>query len=205
VVLGLLAGRRDELGRARTQAINRIHRLLLELLPGGAKKFLSAARARALIAAVRPRDVAGKTRRRLAAELITELEGIDRKIRTCTKEITVLVEARGSALLQLHGIGPSSAARLLADVGNIHRFASGQWRSRLSLRRSCAGIWTGSQQGCSGALSSSGRRVRVCGDRTSGRSGMLRARRPASPECISMIYGTWAERWQLRPERASKN
>ena len=124
VVLGLLADRRDELGRARTQAINRIHRLLLELLPGGAKKFLSAAQARALIAAVRPRDIAGKTRRRLAAELITELEGIDRKIKACKKDITVLVEAQGSTLLQLHGIGPSGSARLLADVGNIHRFAS---------------------------------------------------------------------------------
>jgi transposase len=41
VVLGMLADRRDELGRARTQTINRIHRLLLELIPGGAKQFLS--------------------------------------------------------------------------------------------------------------------------------------------------------------------
>ena len=30
---------------------------------------------------------------------------------------------RGSTLLELHGIGPSGAARLLADVGDIHRFA----------------------------------------------------------------------------------
>jgi transposase len=124
VALGLLADRRDELGRARTQTINRIHRLLLELLPGGAKKFLSAAQARALIAATRPRDIAGKTRRKLVAELITELEGIDRKIKTCKKEIKALVGAQDSTLLQLHGIGPSGAARLLADVGNIHRFAS---------------------------------------------------------------------------------
>src|SRR5262249_29719706 len=90
----------------------------------GAKKFLSAAQARALIAATRPRDIVGKTRRRLIAELITELEGIDRKIKACKKEITVIAQAQGSTLLQLHGIGPSSAARLLADVGNIHRFAS---------------------------------------------------------------------------------
>ena len=124
VVLGMLADRRDELGRARTQTINRIHRLLLELIPGGAKQFLSAAQARALLATTRPRDTVGKTRRRLAAELITELESIDRKIKASKKEITVLVEARGSTLLQLHGIGPSSAARLLADVGSIHRFAS---------------------------------------------------------------------------------
>ena len=124
VALGLLADRRDELGRARTQTINRIHRLLLELLPGGAKKFLSAAQARALIAATRPRDIAGKTRRKLVAELITELEGTGRKIKACKKEVKTLVAAQDSTLLQLHGIGPSGAARLLADVGNIHRFAS---------------------------------------------------------------------------------
>jgi len=124
VALGLLADRRDELGRARTQAINRIHRLLLDLVPGGAKRFLSAAQARALIAATRPRDIAGKTRRRLAAELITELESIDRKIKACKKEIQALVEAQDSTLLELHGIGPSGAARLLADVGSIYRFAS---------------------------------------------------------------------------------
>jgi transposase len=68
VVMGMLADRRDELGRARTQVTGRLHRLLLELVPGGAKKFLSARQARALIATVRPRDLAGKTRRRLAAE-----------------------------------------------------------------------------------------------------------------------------------------
>jgi transposase len=123
VVLGMLADRRDELGRARTQTLNRIRRLLLELIPGG-KQFLSAAQARGLLATTRPRDIVGKTRRRLAAELITELDGIDRKIKASKKEITVLVEARGSTLLQLQGIGPSSAARLLAAVGNIHRFAS---------------------------------------------------------------------------------
>jgi len=47
--MGMLADRRDELGRARTQTVNRLHRLLLQLIPGGAKRFLSAARARATI------------------------------------------------------------------------------------------------------------------------------------------------------------
>jgi len=123
VVMGMLADRRDELGRARTQTINRLHRLLLELFPGGAKQFLSAQQARALIATIKPRDLPGKTRRRLAVELIGELERTDRKIKALKKELTALVTARGSTLLQLHGIGPSTAARLLADVGDIHRFA----------------------------------------------------------------------------------
>jgi hypothetical protein len=66
VVMGMLARRRDELGRARTQVTGRLHRLLLELLPGGAKKFLPARQARSMITPVRPRDLAGKTRRRLS-------------------------------------------------------------------------------------------------------------------------------------------
>ncbi|MEV4058097.1 transposase [Amycolatopsis sp. NPDC049688] len=123
VVLGMLVDRRDELGRARTQTVDRLHRLLLELFPGGSKKFLSAAQARALVATIKPRDIVGKTRPRLAVELIAELEIIDKKIKAADRDLRELVVARGFTLLDLHGIGPSGAARLLADVGDIHRFA----------------------------------------------------------------------------------
>jgi transposase len=124
VVLRLLVDRRDILGRARTDVINRIHKLLLELLPGGAKKHLSAIQARALLATVRPRDIVGRTRRQLAGELITELTAIDKKIKTANRQLTELVHATGSNLLQLYGIGPSGAARLIGDIGDIARFAS---------------------------------------------------------------------------------
>jgi transposase len=123
VVMGMLVDRRDELGRARTQTVSRLHRLLLELFPGGAKKFLSAAQARALDSTIKPRDIVGKTRR-LTVELIAELETIDKKMKAADKDLRELVIARGSTLLDLHGIGPSGAARLLADVGDIHRFAN---------------------------------------------------------------------------------
>ncbi|WP_234040263.1 transposase [Micromonospora coerulea] len=76
-----------------------------------------------MIATVKPRDIVGKTRRRLAVELISELEGIDKKIKAAEKDLKELVAARGSTLMELHGIGPSGAARLLADVGDISRFA----------------------------------------------------------------------------------
>ncbi|MEU4321170.1 IS110 family transposase [Nocardia fluminea] len=122
IALGMLADRRDELGRARTDTVNRLHRLLLELLPGGAKQFLSATQARKLVATVKPRDPAGKVRRRLVVELISELETIDRKIKTADKELRRLVAEHGSTVTDLYGIGPAGAARLLADVGDIHRF-----------------------------------------------------------------------------------
>jgi hypothetical protein len=122
VALRLLADRRDELGAARTLTVNRRHRLLVELVPGGAKKFLSATQAKALLATVRPRDVVGKTRRQLAAELVGELERIDKKIKAANKQLTELVEATGASLLELNGIGPSGAARLLGDIGDVSRF-----------------------------------------------------------------------------------
>lgn len=122
VALRLLADRRDELGATRTLTVNRLHRLLVELIPGGAKTFLSATQAKALLATVRPRDVVGRTRRKLAAELIAELHRIDRKIKVASKELSELVEATGSSLLELHGIGPSGAARLLGDIGDVARF-----------------------------------------------------------------------------------
>ncbi|MDP9433956.1 MAG: IS110 family transposase [Actinomycetota bacterium] len=124
VALRLLVDRRDELGAARTLTVNRLHRLLVELVAGGAKKFLSATQAKALLATVRPRDVVGKTRRLLAAELVGELAAIDKKIKTANAQLTELVEATGSTLLELNGIGPSGAARLLGDIGDVSRFPS---------------------------------------------------------------------------------
>jgi transposase len=122
VALRLLVDRRDELGAARTLTVNRLHRLLADLIPGGAKTFLSATQAKVLLGTVRPRDVVGKTRRKLAAELIVELDGIDRKMKVATKELRELVVATDSTLLELNGIGPSGAVRLLGDIGDVSRF-----------------------------------------------------------------------------------
>jgi hypothetical protein len=77
IALRPLVDRRDQLGRTRAEIISRLHHLLLELVPGGAKKFLSAQQARALLNTVRARDLVGKTRRWLASELIHELVTID--------------------------------------------------------------------------------------------------------------------------------
>jgi transposase len=124
LALRLLVDRRDQIGHTRTEAVSRLHHLLLELIPGGAKKFLSARQARALLNTVRPRDVVGKTRRWLASELIHELVTIDKKIRIANQELTELVASTGSQLQQLHGIGPSGAARLIGDIADVGRFTS---------------------------------------------------------------------------------
>jgi len=121
-VLRMLVDRRRSLGEEHTRKVSQLHALLLELLPGGAKKDLSAAQAKALLAKVRPRDTVGKTRRRLAAELVGDLEQIYTRKKAADKELRALLAQTGTGLLDLHGIGPSGAARLLVEVGDITRF-----------------------------------------------------------------------------------
>jgi transposase len=123
-VLRLLVDRRRSLGEDHTRMVAQLHQLLLQLIPGGAKKDLSAAQAKALLAKVRPRDAAGKACRRVAAELISDLERIYQRKNAADKELRALVAATGTSLLDLPGIGPSGAARLLVEVGDITRFAT---------------------------------------------------------------------------------
>jgi transposase len=121
--LRMLADRREALTRRRVQTVDRLQALLAELLPGQAKKDITALQAKAMLAGVRPRDVAGKTRRRIAAEELAELMVVDSKIKKATAELKVMVLARDSRLMDIHGVGPVVAARILADVGDVTRFA----------------------------------------------------------------------------------
>ena len=122
VALRLLTDRRDELSRLRVQTVNRLQRLLTELIPGGAKRDLSALQAKRLLATVKPRSLVGKTMRRMAAEEIADLVAVDAKLKAIKKELKAAVTERGSHLMDLCGVGPAGAARILADVGDVARF-----------------------------------------------------------------------------------
>jgi len=71
---------------------------------------LSAAQARKLLAGVRPRDAAGKARRRVAAELISDLERIYQRKKAADKELRDLLKITGTTLTSLNGIGPSAVS-----------------------------------------------------------------------------------------------
>ena len=121
--LRMLADRREALTRRRVQTVDRLQALLAELLPGQAKKDITTGQAKAMLARVRPRDLAGKTRRRIAAAELTELITVEAKIKKATAELKAMVLARNSRLMDIHGVGPVVAARVLADVGDVARFA----------------------------------------------------------------------------------
>ncbi len=122
-VLRMLVDRREEVTRQRIQVVNRLQRLLAELTPGKVKRDITALQAKAILSSVRPRDLVGKTRKMLALEQLAEMVALDQKIKDSTKELKTLVLQRGSTLMDLTGVGPVVAARILADVGDVARFA----------------------------------------------------------------------------------
>ena len=76
----------------RVQTVNRLQRLLTELIPGGAKRDLSAPQAKRLLATVKPRTLVGKTIRRMAAEEIADLVTVDAKLKTLKTELRTAVQ-----------------------------------------------------------------------------------------------------------------
>lgn len=124
VSLRLLADRRNDLVQSRTQAVNRIHKLLAELLPGGGKSKLKAHQAAALLEGLAVTDVAGMTRRQIALDLVEDVRVLDARIKEVEKLIKTAVIESGTSLTQVCGIGYILAAQIIGEVGDIRRFAS---------------------------------------------------------------------------------
>lgn len=122
IALRLMSERRADLVRSRTATVNHLHQLLMELIPAGAERNLTATKAKALLATVRPRHVAGRTRRQLAADLIEDLTVLDRKLKELDKRLREAVDATGTQLMTIKGVGVATAAMVLGEVGDVRRF-----------------------------------------------------------------------------------
>ena len=122
--LRLLSERREDLVAERTRALNRLHALLRDLLPGGVARTLSADRAARILRGIRPKGTSARLRRRLASEILRDVRTLDRKIADLNGRIEAEVEASGSTLTQIFGIGPILAARIIGTVGDVARFPS---------------------------------------------------------------------------------
>jgi transposase len=123
-VLRLLSERREDLVAERTRALNRLHGLLRDLVPGGVARTLSADRAARILRGIRPRGASARLRRRLASEVLRDIRTLDRKIADLSGRIEAEVEASGTTLTEIFGIGPILASRIIGTVGNVGRFPS---------------------------------------------------------------------------------
>ncbi len=122
-VLRLLSERREDLVAERTRALNRLHGLLRDLLPGGVGGKLSADRAARILRGIRARGCASdRLRRRLASEILRDVRTLDRKIADLNRRIEAEVEVSGTTLTEIFGVGPILAATILGTVGDVARF-----------------------------------------------------------------------------------
>jgi transposase len=122
--LRLLSERREDLVAERTRALNRLHALLRDLVPGGVAGKLSAHRAARILRGIRPQSSSSRVRRRLASEVLRDIRTLDRKIADLSGRIEAEVEASGTTLTEIFGIGPILAATIIGAVGNVGRFPS---------------------------------------------------------------------------------
>jgi transposase len=120
--LRLLSERREDLVAERTRALNRLHALLRDLLPGGVAGKLSADRAARILRSIRPQGASARLRRRLASEVLRDVRTLDRKIADLNGRIEAEVEASGTTLTEIFGVGPILAATILGTVGDVARF-----------------------------------------------------------------------------------
>jgi transposase len=121
-VLRLLSERREDLVAERTRALNRLHALLRDLVPGGVPGTLSTHRAARILRGIRPQGASACVRRRLASEVLRDIRALERKIADLNERIEAEVEASGTTLTEIYGMGSILAAKIMGTVGNARRF-----------------------------------------------------------------------------------
>jgi transposase len=124
VVFRLLSDRRDDLVAERTRTLSRLHVLLADLHPGGAKRELSATHAAAVLRQVRPITAVDAERKRIADQLLADVRRLDQQVTAASQAIRTAVREHGTTLTEVFGVGPILAAKLLGHAGPITRFPS---------------------------------------------------------------------------------
>jgi len=121
-VLGLLAKRHRDMARLRNTHCSRLHALLGELHPGGIASEMTVTKANALLSGVEPVDEVTRFRLLISAELVEDITRLDASLKASKKRVKVAVEASGTTITDLYGIGPICAAMIIGHVRDVGRF-----------------------------------------------------------------------------------
>ncbi|HUW01984.1 MAG TPA: IS110 family transposase [Acidimicrobiales bacterium] len=120
----MLIRRYDDITARRTQAVCRLHAVLVELIAGGMPRKLKADKASAVLRRIRTDNPIDIARKHVAADLIVDMRRCDRELEQLRARIAEAVNASGSTILEVYGVGPVVAAFILGYVGDPARFAT---------------------------------------------------------------------------------
>jgi transposase len=121
-VLKVWSKRYRDLGRARTQVACRLHAVLADLVPGGFSREITAGQGASMLKRIRPSGPAARARRELAAEFLADLRRLDAQIRDTRNKLAAAVQASGTTLTGIFGVGPVIAAAILGQARDVSRF-----------------------------------------------------------------------------------
>ncbi|MGZ4693310.1 MAG: IS110 family RNA-guided transposase [Acidimicrobiales bacterium] len=142
-VLRLLAKRHTDLGRQRSRQVSRLHAVLVELTPGGIAKEINASDVDGFLAAVVPAGPTDQVRYDLAVELLDDIRRLDRQLKASHKTIRTAVDASGTTVTDIYGVGPIVAAMLIGYTGDVGRFEN---RDRYAAYNGTAPVEVGSAE-----------------------------------------------------------
>jgi len=123
-VLRLLGKRNHDIGRLRNIVVSRLHAALANLSPGGIAKELNASDAVRLLGDFNPKTAVEQTRYDLALELLDDVRRLDVQLKESHKRIKTAVQASGTTLTELYGVGPILACELIGYTGDVRRFTT---------------------------------------------------------------------------------
>jgi transposase len=123
-VLRLLAKRHHDLTAARTRAMCRLHTTVCFLVEGHLPRRLRADRAARILAGIHPTTAVDLERKRLARDLLAEVRRLECELVELLVRIRDAVDASGTVLTDVHGVGPVVAAYVLGYSSDIARFAT---------------------------------------------------------------------------------
>ncbi len=121
-VLRMLAKRHKQLAGLKTQAAARLHVVLATLIPGGLGKEMVPRQASALLRRVRPATMVEAERKRIAHELLSEVRKLESELKGSKARLHEAVEASGTSLNGIYGVGPVVAGLLIGYTGDVSRF-----------------------------------------------------------------------------------
>ena len=123
-VLRMLAKRHLELTSLRTQAVCRLHAIVMTLQPGGIARRLSAKQATTVLQGIRSLTPIEDQRKLVARQHLADTRRLDREITTNKTLIRQAVAASDTTVTDIFGVGPIVAAFLIGYTGDPTRFAS---------------------------------------------------------------------------------
>jgi transposase len=110
------------MARLRNKHCSRLHALLIELEAGGIGTKISVRNASELLDRISVVDEAIRYRILVAREVVDDIARLDQTLKASKKRIAVAVQASGTSVTDIVGVGPIGAATIIGYTKDVTRF-----------------------------------------------------------------------------------